>query len=326
MGDVIPLATPFTLLIDPTNACNFKCTFCPTGDKQLLKKVGRPIGLMNFDLFRKIIDDLDGFEHKLKKLQLYKDGEPLLNKQLPKMIAYAKSRGVAEVIETTTNGSLITPKIAEAIIDSGLDRIRISVEHVSNMGYREITKTEQTYDAILDNIRLLHKTKKQKKSSLHIHTKIVDSGLTEYEKQKFYSDFSPFSDTMNVDGLMDWGGADTHGRVFSLSTNPERSINNVEPLSQNRLVCSAPFKGMAINFNGQASVCCVDWSLETIVGNVAETSILEIWNGEAMRNFRIKHLRGLRSQLTACASCKYMQGFSKYEDIDGKSHEILRSI
>ena len=162
LGDVIPLATPFTILIDPTNACNFRCTFCPTGDKQLLKKVGRPIGLMSFDLFQKIIDDLDGFEHKLKKLQLYKDGEPLLNKKLPNMIAYAKSRGVAELIETTTNGSLITPEIANKIIDSGLDRIRISVEHVSNSGYREITKTEQTYDEILDNIRLLYEVKKQK--------------------------------------------------------------------------------------------------------------------------------------------------------------------
>src|SRR5512145_2938928 len=54
----LPVSVPHSLHIDIGNLCNFKCTFCPTGDSILLSKVGRPKGMMSFDLFKKIIDDL----------------------------------------------------------------------------------------------------------------------------------------------------------------------------------------------------------------------------------------------------------------------------
>ena len=63
-------------------SCNFRCTFCPTGDYELLKSVSRPLGVMPYELFCKIIDDLKEFPEKLKSLRLYKDGEPFLNKNL----------------------------------------------------------------------------------------------------------------------------------------------------------------------------------------------------------------------------------------------------
>ena len=131
LAQVAPLDTPFTILIDPANACNFRCVFCPTGDGKLLKQVGRPKGRMKLDLFCKIIDDIAGFKERLKKLQLYKDGEPLLNKSLPDMVAYAKQREVSEVVGTTTNASLLDADMAEGLLSAGLDQIRISVEHVS---------------------------------------------------------------------------------------------------------------------------------------------------------------------------------------------------
>ena len=78
-------------MIDPSNVCNFKCTFCPTGDKELLDSVNRPLGIMAYDLFTKIIDDLRDFPGKLKSLRLFKDGEPFVNKRMIDMIRYAKS-------------------------------------------------------------------------------------------------------------------------------------------------------------------------------------------------------------------------------------------
>ena len=61
LSEALPLDTPLKLMIDPANACNFKCHFCPTGHDQLLKEVNRPKGVMDFGLFCKIIDDASRF-------------------------------------------------------------------------------------------------------------------------------------------------------------------------------------------------------------------------------------------------------------------------
>ena len=114
LADCLPLTTPFTVGIDPCNLCNFRCRFCPTGHPQLLRKVKRPRGAMKFDLFCKIIDDLHAFPDKIKRLYLYHEGEPLLNPHLPDMVGYAKQSDIAESIQITTNGALLTKNGSDA--------------------------------------------------------------------------------------------------------------------------------------------------------------------------------------------------------------------
>ena len=79
------------------------------------------------DGYKKIIDDICKFEKPIKVLRLYKDGEPLLNPHFADMIRYAKEKKCAERIDTTTNASLLNPKISLEIIEAGLDRINISI-------------------------------------------------------------------------------------------------------------------------------------------------------------------------------------------------------
>ena len=96
---VIPLNTPFVIFVDPSSGCNFKCTYCPTGHLDLIKKTGRYQGILKLDLFKKIIDDLNEFEKNIKVLRLYKDGEPFLNKNLHLMTKYAKDSKKVDYIE-----------------------------------------------------------------------------------------------------------------------------------------------------------------------------------------------------------------------------------
>ena len=123
---VIPLKTPFIINIDPSDKCNFQCKFCPTGDLELMKKTpGRLHGPMDFELYKKIIDDLDEFEDKVKVIRLYKDGEPLLNPHFAEMVAYAKKSPKVDRVDTTTNAALLTHDLSLKIIEAGLDRINI---------------------------------------------------------------------------------------------------------------------------------------------------------------------------------------------------------
>ena len=94
---------------------------------------------MKFEVFQKIIDDLAEFDRPLKVLRLYKDGEPFLNRRLADMVAYAKRSGRVDYMDTTTNGSLITPERIGPVLEAGLDKINISVDGMTADTYRKFT-------------------------------------------------------------------------------------------------------------------------------------------------------------------------------------------
>ena len=86
----LPLRTPFIIHIDPCDTCNFRCRFCPTGDRELMKKTkGRFHGPMDFDLYRERIDSLADFDDPIRVIRLYKEGEPLLNPRFADMVEKA---------------------------------------------------------------------------------------------------------------------------------------------------------------------------------------------------------------------------------------------
>lgn len=318
--NLLPLDTPLSLLIDPCNVCNFQCKFCPTGDKELLKSVCRPKGMMEYELFCKIIDDVAEFNKKVKKINIYKDGEPFLNKDTCKMINYAKKKGVAESIETTSNGSLIDETTAINIIDSGLDAIRISVEHINDQGYQDITKTFSDYDTIRKNISFLFNEKQKRNSSLKIHVKIIDVNLSEAQKEIFLNHFSPISDSINIDTLMGWSS--TEKKDFLLGKDVDTGMDSKSEIKKDRSICPEPFKTLSINVNGDVSICCVDWAMTTVIGNVKNESLLDIWNGERIKTFRRTHLDGNRVKLKACSNCQYVQGANVLSDLDNYAGEL----
>ncbi|MPQ32550.1 radical SAM protein [Clostridium estertheticum] len=322
LSECIPLSTPFTIMIDPGNVCNFKCKFCPTSDKELLKTVNRPDGIMEFDLFKKAVDDIKKFDKKLKKLFLYKDGEPLLNRNLGAMLKYAKDKDISQSLDLTTNGSLLNKEKAIEIIESGLDKIRISVESISDEKYKLITDTDVKYSTIKKNVEYLYKEKTKRKSKLHIHVKTLDINLSEEEKQKFIDDFSNISDSIYIYPLMGWSYSESKDFTLGIEVKDSESLH----INYDRQVCPESFYNLAVNFNGLVSVCCVDWSWGTIVGDIKNESLIDIWNGEKLKDFRIKHLNGQRSKIKACANCKYMLELSFMSDIDDCANKILKLL
>ena len=321
----LPLAVPFSLHIDPTNLCNFRCNFCPTGDFELLKTVNRPKGVMQFELFRKIIDELAEMctksGEKVNELHLYKDGEPLIHKELGKMIAYVKNKNVAVTVQTTTNAALLTKDRADEILDSGLDLIRVSVEHVNDDGYKSVTQNYSDYNEVKENVRYLFDKKVRRKNPLVIKTKIVDINFDKETIKKFYDDFEPISDQISVNNLMGWSNSDA--KDFTLGIDVKRSMGASAKLREKN-ICPEPFRSLAVNFNGQVSVCCVDWAMEAVVGDSNKEKLSDIWNGTEMRKFRLLHLNGERNQIKACRNCHYMKGFPDHLFLDDKAGYLNR--
>ena len=312
---------PRSIHIDPANLCNFRCEFCPTGDLDLLKSVSRPSGTMSLELFSKIMDDIKRMCEKQKgqigTINLYKDGEPLINKNLNKMVDIAKKSMVSNCIQTTTNASLLTKGKAIGLIESGLDRIRISVEHVSDEGYKKLTKKYSNYDEIRENVAFMFNDKRKRGNDLYVYVKILDTGLTEEDRYKFIKDFKHISDEIHIDSLMGWSLSTE--KDFTLGNDPGKSMSGGKKTV--RKICTSPFTNQVVNFDGTVSCCCVDWSHKTVVGNLNKQSFHEIWNGEMLREFRLLHIRGERSKIKACRDCDYMAGI--YPVLDSHKNKLL---
>lgn len=309
LEDVIPLETPFTVFIDPSSACNFSCEFCFNRDKT---GIGRKQEVMKFDLYKKIIDDLKKFPHKIKCMRLYKEGEPLVNKMLPDMIKYAKEKDVADKIEFTTNGSLLTPEKNKELIDAGLDRIVISVEAVSEEKYKKISKVDIDFQKYVENIKNFYNNKKQCKVCI----KSTDIGVKGDEK-KFYEIFGDISDEIFIENITPiW---------------PKLDISNVKEKCETGLygqeldkvsVCPYIFYSLTVNSDGTVSACFVDWEHKIIIGDVKEQSFYDIWNGEKLKEFRIMHLKKMKKNHETCKNCGQLL-FGSSDNLDSISEHLI---
>lgn len=321
LASELPLPAPYLVHVDPTNLCNFKCPFCPTGHPELLESVGRPSGRMDLALFDKIMNDMLMFPVKPKVLHLYKDGESLMHPEFGGMAMLAGKRNVADQINLTTNAALMTTKRAEEILDAGIDIVRVSVEHIHNAGYREKTVTFGNYDKIIRNVAGLYEERNRRNAKTRIWVKILRLGLTDEEIEKFGNDFSGICDECLVMTPMGWSRTDLYD--FTLGSNPTTGDNGETPLRPDRIVCPYPFYSLAINFDGSVSVCCADWSHGTVVGSVRDMALIDIWNGPAMQKLRILHLANRRFENSACANCQTMQGLPDDSDLDDERDRLL---
>jgi radical SAM protein with 4Fe4S-binding SPASM domain len=315
--DKIPLATPLILFVDPASVCNFQCRFCPTGDRALIEASGREQGLLPMAVFEKVIDDLRGFEGPLPVLRLYKEGEPLLHKKLPAMIRYAKASGRVESIDTTTNGFLLTPETSLALVDAGLDRITISVDGISDEMYWSVTKTHVSFAKFVDNIRFLY----EHRGSCRVRVRMPRHLLTADEKEQFHDTFRGIADSVELENLTPcWPEFDLETRMTGFV--PERRfLEPWEPVD----TCPYIFYSIAVASDGTVTACFIDWARKLALGDVRKESLAAIWNGDALFQMRLAHLRGERRQHPTCASCGQLSHCSP-DDLDADREELLARL
>jgi radical SAM protein with 4Fe4S-binding SPASM domain len=232
------------------------------------------------------------------------------------MVAYAKNSGVFDHIAVATNSSLLTNGLALRLVDSGLDLIKISVEAVSDEGYRRIARVPFDYRQLIDRVAFLYANRKGCK----VYAKIIDYGLSEADKAKFYDDFNDISDFITIDTVSGWSV--TSAKDFTLGSNPGKYLDL--PSFNKKEVCPVAFYSLSINFNGEVSICCVDWTMSTVVGDLRRESIVDLWNGEQLFEFRKMHLTGNRSAHKACGDCFAVNGW--IDNVDAQAGEILRRL
>lgn len=314
---VIPLAVPFIINVDPCDRCNFQCKFCPTGDRELMKRTrGRNAAPMSFDLYKKIVDDICEFERPIKVLRLYKDGEPLMNPRFAEMVRYAKAKKCCDRVDTTTNASLLTPEKSLEIIEAGLDRVNISIEGVNEAQYRDFSRFKVDFPRLVENIRFFYDHRKK----CEMIVKINGDTLTEADKKEFYMIFGDIADGVYIESIM--------------SCWPEFELNGVEVNKQvgiykqqikEVLACPYIFYSFSINSDGAASACYLDWSRKLAIGDVRKQSVKEIWNGRPLRELQRLMLRKERKAHSVCGECGQMT-HGMPDNIDADADKLLKKL
>tara|TARA_R110002072_G_scaffold298816_1_gene473250 strand:+ start:5077 stop:6123 length:1047 start_codon:yes stop_codon:yes gene_type:complete len=318
--DVIPLKNPLSMLVDPASVCNFKCSFCPTGNPELIKSTGRNQVLLSLDLFKKIIADIEQFETDLEVLRLYKDGEPLLNPNFVDFVKLAKSCPKIKRVETTTNGSKLTRKMSDNLIEAGIDRIVISIEGLSKEKYKEFVKVNFDFDGFIENLTYLFGVSRGR---CQIHIKTVHENLCPINgEDEFKAIFGEICDRMFIeDTVPSW----PEFALDYLSEDQQAFLDKKENEVLRKQVCAYLFYSLSINADGEVSPCCVDWNRKLSLGNLNDQSILDVWNGKKLQDLRFKHLQYDRSQIESCSSCGQID-YCSMENLDAHADKILEKM
>ena len=252
---------PEIVQIEATNICNAKCTFCPRDDMK------RRQGIMDMALYRKIVDECAalGIGH----VRMHNYGEAFVDKALPEKIAYAKARGIPEV-GVITNGSLLGPDVARAVVEAGLDAINISLDAAGRDTF-ESTRLGLKYDKVIANVEGLVRIRRElgrKRPKLILSFVRQDNSA---EEQAFIDHWSAVADKIHITELHNWAG-----------TLKRRSDVNFP--------CYRQWLTFTVLWDGRVSLCCADLDGHVVLGDLTTQTIADIWNGDPYRRVRREHL------------------------------------
>lgn len=267
---------PLFLDIEVTSVCNLKCPFCATTYRS--SEIEK--GFLSFELVKRIIDE--GADNGLYGAKFNYRGEPLLHPDIHKFVRYAKEKGLIDVY-FNTNALRLTEPVALRLIDSGLDRISISIEGYTKDEY-EKNRIGSNFDTVLQNVRRL-KELKERLGVSHPQVRIQTVQLPELiDRLEEYRDFwIPLADEV---AFLDY------------KEMKDRKKGLVYPWA-----CPQLWQRMQVWWDGTLLPCNHDDEARLCLGNANETSIKECWNSAFLSSVRQKHKEGLAHLLDACDGC-----------------------
>jgi radical SAM protein with 4Fe4S-binding SPASM domain len=319
LADQIPLDHPWSIYLELTNRCNFRCKFCPESIDDYAERAGG-ISKMTFDQFKKTCTDIKELG-RLKVLRFYMLGEPFLHNELPEYISYAKELDIADRLELTSNGTALTPAKCDRIVGTGLDYVRISVYAIDPDRHKSITQSAITPAQIRDNVRMLFETRNKLGATKPFIVAKMINPFDETEERLFRESYAGICDEVFLEQPENWN--DTDG-FDALDNVYKGEIDRDQLFLYQKKACPFPFYTLVIHSSGDVSVCCVDWEKKTSVGNIFEQSLRDIWHGDRLRDFQRMQIEGRRHENEACRNCTFL--YTTPDNIDEiTSVEILYS-
>lgn len=309
LADIVPLPAPFTLFISPTQRCNFRCFYC-THSKTAEEK--RACGFQTVDMDPELAETLarqaEAFGGKIKRVVFTGLGEPLVNPNLPEMIRAFAEKEVAGGYEVITNAYLLTPQLTDRLLDAGLTYLRVSIQGINSEQYQKTAGVTVDYDRMVGQLRYFY----EHKGNCRLYIKTMDASLEQEEdKEKFFGTFSPICDKVYIEHLV----KAQPSMMEQYGEHVSSELTFFQEPSEYREVCPYLFYVLQVDSLGRVFPCPpLGFGDEFSLGNVAQTSLYDIWHGRRLRELQMEHLNHRRHSHPVCGSCENYLCFTPKED------------
>lgn len=298
---------PVSVSFEPTTSCNLRCPECPSG----LRQFTRPTGMLQDDFFRKTIDEI---HQELLYLIFYFQGEPYLNPGFLEMVKYASDKKIYTA--TSTNAHYLTDEVAKKTIESGLDRLIISIDGTTQ-GVYEQYRVGGNLEKVLEGAKNIMKWKKELKSKTPF---VFFQFLVVKPNEDQVKDIKRLAKEIGVDEVRF-----KTAQIYEYETDPNNLIPTIDKYSRykknadgsytakNKLAnrCWKLQHANVITWDGLVVPCCFDKDASHQLGNLKTQSFREIWHNENYRQFRAELMKS-RKNIDICSNCS--EGVSVWKD------------
>jgi MoaA/NifB/PqqE/SkfB family radical SAM enzyme len=271
---------PPCVQIEPVSVCNFRCVFCYQADKTFSNKNSDYMGYMDMDLFKQVIDELEG---NVESITLASRGEPTLHKQLGEMLEYMNGKFLA--IKINSNASLFNDKLIHTILSNDVQTMAFSIDAADKELYEKL-RVNGKFEKTLKNVERFNEIREKEYPTSRLVTRI--SGVK-------------VNDIQNVDEMIEMWSSYSDLVAFTNYIPWENSYGN--PINDIKFPCTELWRRMFVWWDGKVNPCDYDYKSLLSKWNAKDMSISEIWNSEYYNWMREMHLKKERKQIEPCKRC-----------------------
>ncbi len=288
---------PYALSIEPTTACNLACPECPSGLKQFTRATGK----LDLEFHKKMLVSVG---KQVFYINYYFQGEPFLHPQFLDLIKEAKQHKIYTA--TSTNAHFIDAKKAQEIVESGLDRLIISIDGLTQKTYENYRVSGQL-SKVIEGTKEIIKAKKEANSQTpHLIFQFLVVKQNEHEIDDLYKlanelgikdvrlKTAQFYDYKNGNVLMPEN--ESYARYKKLkdgSYTLKYKVGNH---------CWRMWSSSVITWDGSIVPCCFDKDAQHVLGSLKTTDFNNIWKDKRYHQFRTSVLTH-RNQIDICQNC-----------------------
>jgi radical SAM protein with 4Fe4S-binding SPASM domain len=291
------MGSPISFAIEPTTACNLRCPECPSG----LRSFSRPTGNLKSNGFERLIEEM---KHKSSYLTFYFQGEPYLNPEFLNMVSFASKSGL--ITSTSTNAHFLDDLNAKKTVESGLDRLIISIDGTDQKTYESYRK-EGSLEKVIEGTKNIIKWKKELKSA---SPQVVFQFLVVKPNEHQIEEVQRLGKELGVDKV-----SLKSAQVYEYENGNELIPDNIKYSRykknrdgtwsiKNKLLnqCWRMWSSCVITWDGDVVPCCFDKDATHKMGNAFNRPFKHIWRGDELNAFRMSVLKG-RDQIEICKNC-----------------------
>lgn len=293
--------------IELTNRCPMRCIMCPRTNHMT-----RAQGYMSFDVFSRVIDEFVTVNPEAARARgafLHHFGESLLHPEIDRFIRYAEENGVR--VKLSVNPLAMKDRVIDSLIESPPSYLMIALDGHDDESFEHIRGVPNAYDFSVERLHLYLERKVAAKVPTFVELGMIDFAENAESLHLLRERWANVEgiDSVTAKRFTAWDGSVEEINAYAPAPMTNEEARQHFPVPS----CHLPWETLSITWDGSVVPCCYDYDRKMVLGNVAEQTLTEIWNGEPMRALRAE-FRSNAVENPLCRQCPKLYRAAKRMD------------